>query len=100
MREVVTAENIYCAYENEANGLDFKLVRTSAATKSMSISGVQRNLFVYPAQSNFNGRKYDFDLIESVKNEHLMNRGNSKILKDKYSFFLIFQQNNWTPKSR
>ena len=72
MREIVSAKNIYCVFENESGEyLDVKLVKSTPISESSSRLK-QRNLFVYPLQSNFNGRKYDFNLIEKVKRHPLM----------------------------
>ena len=74
MREIVSAKNVYCAYESSDNKLfDIKLVRSVGLA---SITGERhRNLFVYPAQSNFNGRKYEFDLVEVIKKDTAIGRG-------------------------
>lgn len=88
MREIVKSENVYCAFENSINdSLDFTLVKSSNFLSKYR----QRHLFVYPAQSNFNGRKYDFDLIEKVKCHPLMrNRSNLK-----YCLFIRITFPDW-----
>jgi molybdenum cofactor sulfurtransferase len=70
MREIVTAANVYCAFESDSfkDSLDLTLVKS----KKCYSKHRQRHLFVYPAQSNFNGRKYAFDLLEKVKSNALM----------------------------
>jgi molybdenum cofactor sulfurtransferase len=72
MREVVWQHadaDVYCLAENEKNLFEAKLVMPPLNWKyleSYSPSKV-RNLLVFPAQSNFNGRKYDPSLIDSIK---------------------------------
>ncbi len=55
--------SIYCIHENENLELESKLVEQGLPT----FNTANNNLFVYPAQSNFNGRKYSLDLIKKVK---------------------------------
>jgi len=82
MREIVTAANVYCAFESDSpkDSLDLTLVKA----KQCFSKHRQRHLFVYPAQSNFNGRKYAFDLLEKVKSNALMTKRSNF-----YSFFYI-----------
>lgn len=74
MRELVwqysKSCDVYCVYENEedeAEELNSEIIKKSSGSE-FSCNGL-RNLFVYPAQSNFNGRKYPLDWISRVQDE-------------------------------
>jgi len=82
MREVVWQNanaDVYCLTESEkANGqYEAKFLYPPLNKPLMPNSlGKARNLLVFPAQSNFNGRKYDFSIIDSIKQIKLNNQTN------------------------
>lgn len=69
MREIAWSNGcrVYCLIEdeNQLEKFNSKLVERKLDSPNDNIPGA--NLFVYPAQSNFNGRKYSLQLMEKVR---------------------------------
>jgi molybdenum cofactor sulfurtransferase len=62
----------YCLFEDENLKFNAKLVDSPFQYKNNSNKFFKnRSLLVYPAQSNFNGRKYDLDIINDTQNNGL-----------------------------
>ncbi len=76
MREIVWSNqpqtNTLCLFEGENQELNAKLIESP---NLFHINGNKffknRSLLVYPAQSNFNGRKYELGIINEVQNQGL-----------------------------
>ena len=67
MRDLVAQSSnckIFCLFETLSDE-KFNAVLVED-TKIDHLDSVNNNLFIYPAQSNFNGRKYSLDLIEKI----------------------------------
>lgn len=76
MREIVWKNspdtNIYCVNEKEDLSLSARFISTPYENNTNLTKPTKKNsLFVFPAQSNFNGRKYDLNLIEKIKQNNL-----------------------------
>lgn len=105
MREIISESNsntsVYCLFEaddlsstafNSACSFDAKLVKLNKNRNTTELNNNSRNLFVYPAQSNFNGRKYSLELIDCIQkhgiNLNILNEQNEPARKEEI-------KNNW-----
>lgn len=93
MREIAKCKeaNIYCLFERECNNFEAKLVDEG---KNLSSEGIIRNLIAIPAQSNFNGRKYELDLIETIHQNSL-----DSILKEGSQSFVLLDAASYVSTS-
>lgn len=80
LREIVWSNHpltqTYCLFESESSitkfKFDAKLIEPPFQFQNNSSEKYRnRSLLVYPAQSNFNGRKYEFEIIKNVQNQGL-----------------------------
>lgn len=71
MRELVWSNSsscdVYCVYEKD-DELTAEIVPQNSFSFKTIKNGIG-NLFVYPAQSNFNGRKYPLDWIREIQSD-------------------------------
>ena len=79
--------DVYCLYEDgqHENSNLFNAKYLSPTTKFIKAKSVvaTRNLFVYPAQSNFSGRKYSLKLIDEIHDVGLKTRDSA--INDKFN---------------